>query len=315
MLETYLSRVLLGRETPVEVLGPDVSHFQSNIDWKAVAAHGEAFGACKATEGMAGVDKRFARNWSGIRKAGIEIRIAYHYGHTESSADAQAAHFLATVGDLRTGDLLCLDIEDVCAESKAIPPKRTAAWVASFLDRVVETSGLGRDRVLLYTGQWWWDPRTGRSKVAAEHPLWVADYTNDPPKLPAGWSDWLLHQYTSKDTLPGVASRVDRNRLKGPVDRLRRLAGLAAGPAPAPVPVPAPTVTLPVLDNLAFGARNDDVRALQARLAERGFPVVVDGFYGPQTRAAVSAFQSSHPDLDGAPDGLVGPLTLELLFA
>ena len=291
----------------MQVMGPDVSHFQAQVDWAKVAAHGEAFGACKATDGLTSVDPRFASNWAGMQDAGIAVRIAYHYAHIESSAVSQADHFVSTVGAVGPGQVLCLDAEDVCAESAKIPPPKTAAWVASFLDRLRTSTGLPPERILLYTGAWWWDPRTGRSKAGAAHPLWVSDYSHHPPRLPSGWSDWVLHQYTSEDHVPGVGTQVDRSRFNGSVERLHALAGLT--------PAPGPQVGLPVLQNLGLMARNADVRSLQKQLVAKGFPVVVDGFYGPQTRAAIASFQRSRPELDGDPDGLVGPLTLRLLFA
>ena len=301
----------------MKLFGPDVSHFQSQVDWSQVAAHGESFGACKATDGLAYVDPRFSANWAAMKKAGIDVRIAYHYAHTESSASGQADHFLATVGAVGAGDVLCLDAEDVCDASKKISPQATAAWVTEFLDRLMKGSGLGSDRLLLYTGQWWWDARTGRSKVGARFPLWVADYSNDPPHLPAGWNSYVLHQFTDKDHVPGVPTHVDRSSFNGTKDDLHRLAGLTGGPAPAPDPPKRPSAKakVPDLGHLTYHATNDDVRLLQARLVKRGFPVEVTGFYGDHTKAAVAAFQRSRAELDGDPDGLMGPLTLKLLFA
>jgi hypothetical protein len=61
-----------------------------------------------------------------------------------------------------------------------------------------------------------------------------------------------------------------------------------------------------------------DVTALQQLLADLGFQVAVDGVLGPQTRAAVSAFQSQNVDASGNPlvvDGIAGPVTWASLTA
>jgi lysozyme len=299
------------------VLGPDVSHHQSEVDWAKVAAHGEAFGGCKVTEGLKSTDPQFLRNWSAMRKAGIDVRIAYHYAHTESSASGQADHFLSVVGPLEAGDVLCLDAEDVCPDSKKISPRDTVTWVKTFLERVVIITGLGPQRILLYTGQWWWDPRTGRSKVGAEFPLWVSDYDHDPPHVPAGWTDYAFHQFTAKDHMPGISAEVDRSRFRGSRDELRQFAGLSDVVAPAALKKAlddkGPTI-LPTLSNLTFRAQNADVRILQAQLVAKGFPVEVTGLYADHTKAAVAAFQLSRPELASHPDGLMGPVTLRLLF-
>jgi hypothetical protein len=63
---------------------------------------------------------------------------------------------------------------------------------------------------------------------------------------------------------------------------------------------------------LKKGDRGQDVRALQQALTKRGYPVGVDGDFGPKTYAAVRAFQSGNLDQHGQPlvvDGVVGPLT------
>ena len=59
----------------------------------------------------------------------------------------------------------------------------------------------------------------------------------------------------------------------------------------------------PVVKN---GSNGHPVKTLQYLLRARGQSVVVDGVFGPQTEAAVKAFQTSH---GLAPDGIVGPMT------
>ena len=80
-----------GDEAPLA--GIDVSHFQGEVDWGAVAAAGVRFAFIKATEGLDDVDPRFAQNWQGSRAAGL-LRGAYHFLHPNLDARQQAAHFL-----------------------------------------------------------------------------------------------------------------------------------------------------------------------------------------------------------------------------
>ncbi len=64
---------------------------------------------------------------------------------------------------------------------------------------------------------------------------------------------------------------------------------------------------------LKQGDQGPEVADVQRALVVRGYPVEVDGVFGPQTVRAVKAFQSQHLDLRGQPlvvDGQVGPLTL-----
>lgn len=52
--------------------------------------------------------------------------------------------------------------------------------------------------------------------------------------------------------------------------------------------------------------RGDDVWAWQARMAERGWAIDVDGVYGPQSTRAARAFQA---EKGLEVDGIVGPMT------
>ena len=89
----------------------------------------------------------------------------------------------------------------------------------------------------------------------------------------------------------------------------------SAGPsAPAPGPTaptgpettggqaaPAPSVGDKVL--LFRGAANEDVRTWQARMAERGWIITVDGIYGEQSESVAKRFQA---EKGLAVDGIVG---------
>ncbi len=99
---------------------------------------------------------------------------------------------------------------------------------------------------------------------------------------------------------------------------------LTGGPAPAPTP-PAPVPVPPTPGGggggsggtaypgqpLRSGSRGADVRRLQARLHERGWAIVADGIFGPQTHSVVTSFQQRKHLLV---DGVVGPRTWAAVF-
>ncbi len=60
-------------------------------------------------------------------------------------------------------------------------------------------------------------------------------------------------------------------------------------------------------------ARQDraDVRAWQTRMSQLGYPIAVDGHFGPRSAAAARSFQGSH---GLAVDGIVGPATWHATF-
>ena len=72
---TLLGSHLKPKDYPIH--GIDVSKFQGDIDWSAVANSGVKFAWIKATEG-GDRDGRFQANWKGAKAAGIPHG-AYHF--------------------------------------------------------------------------------------------------------------------------------------------------------------------------------------------------------------------------------------------
>ena len=231
-------------QPPKSVWGPDVSKWQNKVDWKAAVKAGATFGIAKATEGKTVVDRQFANNWVGMKKAGLKVRGAYHYGHLDTDPLIQAHNFISAIvdnGGFAAGDFVVLDIEDVCLPSKLVSKAKAAQWVADFLAKVEVLSGLPRDRVFVYTGAWWWDKRTGGSSIAGEYPLWVACYTSRVI-MPKGWDTWSMWQYSSTQVIPGFG-KVDNSVWNGTKASLYKQMGVPSS-TPAPVP-PKPPVTPP----------------------------------------------------------------------
>lgn len=74
----------------------DVCEYQLNVNWQTVARGGILFGFVKSTEGATLVSPTFARNWAGMKAAGIQ-RGAYHFFRPKSSVQGQINLFLKAV--------------------------------------------------------------------------------------------------------------------------------------------------------------------------------------------------------------------------
>lgn len=191
----------------------DVSHYQGQINWAAVgAAHrAGALGGViiKTTEGFT-PDPMFRVNQTGARSQEVP-RGYYHFARPAlTSAPVQAQRFLDTLGPLRPGESLYLDLEGTLRASDV-------DWALAWLDSVRNQAGV--DPLLYLAGSslrmFNWAPI-----VRAGFRLWVAGYgtnTGSPGKVPvlAHWPVWTLWQYASVARIPGFAGKVDASLLAG----------------------------------------------------------------------------------------------------
>lgn len=184
--------------------GIDVSNWQGTVNWAKAKAAGTSFAIVKATEGTGFVDKQFAANWAGAKKAGV-IRGAYHYARPELDAKAQAKHFVDTVKP-EAGDLfLVLDLEATKGKSKADVLK----WTSEFVAEIKAKTG---HVPFLYTYPSFWRDTLGNPKDTFGCPLWIAHYGAKTPSIPGGWTDYAIWQYSDKGKVAGVSGNVDQNK-------------------------------------------------------------------------------------------------------
>jgi lysozyme len=261
--------------------GIDVSFYQGNVNWQAVADSGVTFAFIKATEGVQSSDEYFDQNWAGMAQVGI-ARSAYHFFMANKDPIDQANNFLRLTQKVwRDGDLPpVLDLERTYFMSASVVLDRATQW----LNAVERAIGL---RPIIYTFPNFWESSLGDPQRLADYPLWIAHFGTTNPYVPGGWRTWTFHQYTESGQVSGVAGAVDRNNFNGNLDDLQKL---VKGNLP-----------------LRQGAKGQIVIKLQTLLKQKGFDVgVIDGDFGPKTKATVMAFQTSAQLL---PDGIVGPRT------
>ncbi len=136
------------RLQPGERYGIDVSHHQGEIDWRRVAGDDIEFAYLKATEGGDFTDTRFAANWEGAAKAGLQ-RGAYHFFTLCTPGEDQARHFLSVVPDNSDALAPAVDLELAgnCSE------RPSNATVQQQLQDFIEHVEAATERqVILYVG-------------------------------------------------------------------------------------------------------------------------------------------------------------------
>ena len=188
------------------VKGIDVSKHQDIIDWAQVKQSGKVdftIIRCGYGDNMYNQDdEKYVYNFQQCEKYGIPVG-TYIYSYAENTAQAQseADHVRRLIGDLRFDYGIWYDLED---------EDTTGRLSASQIGDIAETfcnsiASLGR-KVGIYANKYWFT-----SKLTDERfnrwPKWVAQY-NDVCNYNGLYIMW---QYTSEGSIPGVNGPVDVN--------------------------------------------------------------------------------------------------------
>jgi len=198
------------RDYPVH--GIDVSKFQGDIDWNAVAGSGVKFAWIKATEGGDHADERFQANWTGAKAAGVPHG-AYHFVYWCRPPMEEMTFFEqnAPVED----DALppVLDVE-------ATPTSRTChrhlTQDAAIADMQVMLNEMERHygkRPIIYTTVDFYQAILADGAFM-DYPIWVRS-TKYHPSVKYGARPWAFWQYQSDAHVDGIGAKVDRNAFFG----------------------------------------------------------------------------------------------------
>lgn len=285
------------------ISGADGSNVNGTLDWAALTAqHNLSFAAFKATEGRGFRDPLFPAAWKAIGAAGL-VRLAYHFAHPMTDAQAQADAFLAYVraSGLTDADLLVLDLEDTDGR----PAADVAAWARDWCAAVHQAAGRAP---VVYTFVSF--AQAGNCAGLGGYPLWIADPSSRAghPRVPAPWKTWALHQYDQAVLDLDVANYPDKAAM---------LAALTAGGWQEALMNKLPT--------LAEGAKDQAghvfyVHRMQALIACVGhikaIPsaacVIPNGEFDAGTVAGLKAIQAAWGLTQ---DGVCGPKSWSVLIA
>jgi GH25 family lysozyme M1 (1,4-beta-N-acetylmuramidase) len=203
--------------------GIDISAYQGNINWSAVAPNID-FVYAKATEGTYYTNPYFYNQYVGPYNAGV-IRGAYHFAiPNNSSGQAQADYFISHGGGW-SGDGLtlpgALDIEYnpySGGECYGLSQSSMVAWIRNFISEYVSREGV---YPVIYSTTDWWSTCTGNyGGFAANDPLWIANYSaSGGGPLPNGWGFYTFWQYADRGSQPG-----DQDVFNGAYTQLQTLA-------------------------------------------------------------------------------------------
>jgi GH25 family lysozyme M1 (1,4-beta-N-acetylmuramidase) len=202
------------------VPGIDVSKWQGDVNWSAVASTPTRYAIMRATIGNTptmprSIDPKYFEYLAGATANGLVVG-AYHRAHVGRAAnDAvnEANHFVDNA-QIAAGDVLpVLDIE----QTHGLTVQEMVDWVRAWVQRVRARTGV---RPMIYSSPYFWRTNLGDATWFAEHgyPLWIAHWGVAVPDVPAqdwGGHGWTFWQWTSQGTVSGVPTLVDRDRFRG----------------------------------------------------------------------------------------------------
>jgi len=162
--------------------GIDISHYQGNLLKQLPKSVNLEFVITKATQGADYIDPDFHNNWREIREKSL-IRGAYHFYDSGADALVQAKHFTKVLKDWDNKDMApILDIEQGSLND-SIKPAELQRDLSIYLNHIEDRFG---KRPIIYTS-YAFAQEYLNNETFSRYPLWLAEYTKSPPKVPDVW--------------------------------------------------------------------------------------------------------------------------------
>ncbi|GAA2266250.1 MULTISPECIES: GH25 family lysozyme [Kitasatospora] len=256
---------------------------------------GLAFAFIKVTEGLTYTSPVWTAQRDHARAAGLVLGY-YHYPHMANPVPAEATRFLSTAQP-QAGELVVLDWEGYDSANSSVPKPDQLAYKEAWLRYVKQR--LPHNPVGMYCNKDYWQHVDTTSYFADF--LWIAT-SGRPAGQPGIQAAWLFHQYSD-------SGGVDQDYCH--LDSADALRAWAASFQPTPTPDPGPAWPGEYLHLQSPMQHDASVRIWQQRMADRGWRIAVDGWYGPASAAVCRQFQS---EKGLQVDGIVGPATWDCAF-
>jgi lysozyme len=192
--------------------GIDVSKYQGQIDWSAVAGSGVKFVWIKATEGGDHADERFAVNWAGAKLAGVPHG-AYHFVYWCRPPIEEISWFEQNVPVEADALPPVLDVEATPTSATCHRHLERDSAIADMKVMLEEMERHYGRRPVVYTSVDFFDAILSDGAFS-DYPIWVRS-TKHHPAVRYGLRMWHFWQYQSDGAVPGIEGHVDRNAFYG----------------------------------------------------------------------------------------------------
>lgn len=195
------------KDKNMELKGIDVSSWQGKIDWNKVANYGMDFAILRITESGNVIDGQFENNFAGCNKYKIPVGVyKYSYAMTIAEIQSEARKVVSVLNGRKIQFPVFLDLEH---NNQRTLGSESIHKMADAFREIVEAAGY---KFGIYCNVDWYN--TVICSHLKKHDFWIARYpANDNgtvverlrPSWGVGW------QYSSKATIPGINTKVDRN--------------------------------------------------------------------------------------------------------
>ena len=192
----------------LETKGIDVSKWQADIDWKAVAGAGIDFAILRvgyrgSETGVLVEDPYFKANIAGATKAGVKVGV-YFFTQAINEAEAveEASMAMELVKGYRLDYPIYIDTEWSGGRADNLNKTNRTKIVKAFC-KTVQNSGY---KAGVYASKYWYLDNLHVDELK-DYTIWVAQY-NTECTYTGKYDMW---QYTDKGRVPGIKGNVDLN--------------------------------------------------------------------------------------------------------
>lgn len=205
-------RFVYDDESVLTLTGVDVSVFQDDIDWNAVAADGVDFAMLRiggrgyGPEGKIYEDEKFEANYAGARAAGLKVGVYFFSQAVNIAEAAQEAQYVLQLLNGRALDFpVAYDwehVSDASARTANIAPELITSFCKAFCDQM---EAEGYQSVIYFNREHGYFSL--QLSLLSAYRFWYAEYADYPSFI----YDYWIWQYTESGTVSGINGRVDLN--------------------------------------------------------------------------------------------------------
>ena len=197
--------------------GVDVSRWQGDIDWSAVAADGITFAMIKCGGGDDGLyeDRKFEQNIQGALANGIQVGVYFYSGASNArEAYDEASYCISLIRDYQITYPVAFDWELAYGDGSY----DTITKVCETFCDVISASGY---KPMVYSNKYRWYDGFNGAQISNKYKVWMAAYLSDYYYTSRRWQlgDVLpnfdyhfdMWQYGVTNTVDGIDGYVDMN--------------------------------------------------------------------------------------------------------